>query len=132
METLVSAVSTAPELDSRWVNGINLDEYFNSGDFCKYYTVQEYKSICSNVVGELSLLNLNIRSFHANSSKLEAFLSTTNYFHDLFVLSETWNTNESLGLTNIAGYNGFRTCRIGNGRGGGVSVYTVMRNILLQ
>ena len=68
------------------------------------------------------MLNFNIRSFHANFDKFEAFLETVKYFHDFIILTETWNNTNTVSLANIDGYLGFHTVR-SEVRSGGVSVY---------
>ena len=95
--------------------------HVNQSVMCEYFTLQKYANYCSENF-KFKLINFNIRSFHANINKFEAFLEVCDFKQDFIICTETWNNAETTNLAVIHGYNGFHTCRSGS-RGGGVSVY---------
>ena len=109
------------ESDSDIEEGIDdiFSEHYNS---CKQYTIDEFHNAFEQPNGcEFLLLNQNIRSFHANSSVFNGFLSSLPVKPQFTVLSETWNTHDTASLCVIDGMNGYHTCRAT--RSGGVSVF---------
>ena len=88
---------------------------------CKYYSLTEFTSLGfdNNV---FSLLNYNIRSFHANGPVFQSMLNSLEHDFKCVVLSETWNTENNLELCKMDQFNGFHTFRQ-NSRGGGISVF---------
>ena len=116
MEALNNVIGSLTDIDP----DLN---FFSANHECEFYSVNQYATLCSNSDRfKFKLLNFNIRSFHANFDKFEAFLETVNFFHDFIVLSETWSNSDTVSLTNIDGYLGFHTVR-NEMRSGGISVY---------
>ena len=93
----------------------------------QYYSLQNFNSLQIPQNQNLSLLNCNIRSFNKNSVSYEAMLQSMSHKPPLLVLSETWNTAESVQLCRLDGYTGVHVFRDrivqGGGVGGGVSVF---------
>ena len=94
-------------------------------DSCKYYTLNEFPAPLWR--DYFCLLNYNIRSFFANSESIESILDCTQVAYNSIILTETWNKQSSLDLCKIDGYSGFHSCRSGNSRSGGVSVFCLDR-----
>lgn len=90
-------------------------------DDCEYSTVHEYNN---SQTSSIKLINFNIRSFNANFTYFEGFLNSIQFSHDFVVLTETWNSTDSVNLCKIDNYFGFHTVRSGNRSGwGGVSIF---------
>ena len=91
---------------------------------CKYLTLSDFtNSSCKK--GGFSILNYNIRSFNKNCSTFEAMISNLKHDFGCIVLSETWNTRDSVDLCNLTNYNSFHTYRPAGHvytRSGGISV----------
>jgi len=70
--------------------------------------------------GNISLIHLNIRSFHKNFDELSVLLSEIDHRPDVIVLTETWFSEDSVReIEYYKGYHVFRNDR----RGGGVSIF---------
>ena len=87
----------------------------------KYYSLQTYNSIDQSFFN-FSLLNFNVRSFHANGSSFSGLIASMNKNPNFLVLTETWNKPQTCNLCSIEGYSGFHTCRE-LARSGGVSIF---------
>lgn len=69
---------------------------------------------------KIKIGQLNVRSLVAHFTDIKAYILDNNF--DIFAVTETWLSNSILdSAVKIAGYDLFRTDRIG--RGGGVAVY---------
>ena len=88
-----------------------------------YYTVQEFSSLISQGTPCLTFFNFNIRSFRMNSPMMLSLFPTPTAYPEVFILSETWFTEDYKDVIN--GYQGFHTVRVceSNRRSGGVSVF---------
>ena len=101
----------------------DINNFNNNLGKCSMYTIDEFTNIVSD--NYFTLMNFNIRSFHRNNQSLNAFLNSfsNNNLHAI-VLSETWNSNATVDLCSIEGYNSFHTYRQSS-RGGGISIFTL-------
>ena len=94
-----------------------------NNNICNYFTIDSYNFFHSTISkSNFSLLNQNIRSFHANKNSFETFLSSINHEFHAIVLTETWNSLVNIDqcyLQNFFSAHTFRT----ESRGGGVSVF---------
>ena len=99
----------------------NYFDLFQNSDQHNYYSVDEYNEKFVSSTSNLTIFNINIRSFFKNIEPALAFLSSISYFPDVIVLSETWLRESDVQFANIEGYDGFHTLR--DGRSGGVSVF---------
>ena len=99
----------------------NLYPSDNSLNSCSYYTVDALKNYNFKDYN-CSLINYNIRSYHANFDIFEALLNSIPHNFNLIVLTETWNSIDSSELCLIDGYTGSHTYRQDR-RGGGVSIF---------
>ena len=89
---------------------------------CGNYTIENFSNSFVND-DSFSILNFNIRSFHRNKQGFESFLQSILFKFDVIVLSETWNSLNTLELCFFDGYNSHHTYRA-DSRGGGISVFT--------
>ena len=112
---------------SEYFENIDPEAQILNGDNCKYYTSTQYNSSYFSNSFKQSLINFNIRSFHANLEKFECFLSTLASEFDFISLSETWNNEQNIDLCHIENYVGFHTLRGANCRGGGVSIFCLKK-----
>lgn len=86
-----------------------------------YYSEQTFNSQFTNCNSQLSLFHLNIRSFPANLSSLDLYLSSLNNDFDIVALSETWLNAYNRDLFTLPGC--VAESRIREDRaGGGVSL----------
>ena len=96
---------------------------------CKYYTLAQYNDCHQSSTLNCSLINYNIRSFHANGDNFNSFLETNqDSLPDFIILSETWNTPNNVQLCNIDGYTSHHAFRAAGSRGGGISVLCKKKN----
>ena len=107
-------------------------ENLDVNDSCKHVTVSEYNSCFPECNNNFSLLNLNLQSYHAKSSKLEGFLAAIHDDFNVLVFTETWNHKDNVNLCNIMNYNDVHTFRtspipLHGGIGGGVSIFADSR-----
>ena len=90
---------------------LNLLEEAVPHDMCKNYSLDHIKNMIDGK-DKFSVLNYNIRSFHANGSSFMGALDLKDLNFDCIILSETWNTETNFTLCNIpAGYDSFHTYR---------------------
>ena len=73
---------------------------------CQYYSLPEFSLLESNC-DIFSLMNYNIRSFHANGSIFETMLDSLEHSFKCIVVSETWNNENNVELCKLLGYKGF-------------------------
>ena len=102
--------------------------YFNNytdgftGYTSEYVSIEEFNSIGkNNTILNASLLNYNIRSYHANRDTFDAILKSMIKLPTFMVITESWNTEDTVALCSFDGYTGVHTYRTSS-RGGGVSV----------
>ena len=95
----------------------NSEHYYNSASFNSKFT-----ETCYN---DLSLIHLNIRSFHRNGDAFLSFLATLDPKFDLICLTETWANNVSL-ASPFPNHNLFESIRPYH-HGGGVAIYAHKR-----
>ena len=101
----------------------DINNFDNSLGECNVYTINEFGNVFSYEY--FTLINFNIRSFHRNSQTFNTFLeSVSNNNLHAIVLSETWNSLNTVDLCVIDGYNAYHTYRL-NSRGGGISIFTL-------
>ena len=115
---------------------LNLLEEAVPHDMCKHYSIDNIKNMIDGK-DKFSVLNYNIRSFHANGSSFMSALDLEDLNFDCIILSETWNTETNFTLCNIPGYDSFHTYRpLGHvySTGGGISLFcntiTIKQKIL--
>ena len=104
---------------------LNLLEGITAADMCKYQTVSDFCSLNLDCES-FSLVNYNIRSFSKNSPVFLSMLESLNISFKCIVLSETWNTENSLSSCFLPDYEDFHTFRPTNHvyrTSGGVSVF---------
>lgn len=99
---------------------VHLDHVFTADS--NYYTISEYENLNNSC--SLRIINFNIRSYNANYDTFESFLNSITLKHDIIILTETWNTKETVDMCKIDGYNSFHTFRT-ESKGGGVSVFSL-------
>ena len=110
------------------ISSDGFDFNLNSGH-CSYYSIGEYCDLLSNYDQNLnlSLINYNIRSFHANKDPFLGLLSSFPKTPEFIILTETWNTKFNVQLCSIDNFVNFHTYResplLTQPRGGGVSIF---------
>ena len=108
-------------------NLANLDDYAgflnsrNHSETCKYYDIPFFNSQINFNQYNLSILNLNIRSYFKHCDEFEGFLQNLNTSFDILILTETWLNLNNSNLLKLFGYNIYNLCR-NNKNGGGVSI----------
>ena len=91
-------------------------------DRSMYYTIDKYnESFCDSSL--FKIFHANIRSLNANGDSFFSFLGSLHDMPEIFCLSETWLSENTMGLYSCKGYSSFHTVGPGNGRGRGVSVF---------
>ena len=100
---------------------VDLDNLASPSENYQYFSIDDLNAETFDECN-LSLLNYNLRSFNTNSDSFLAFLKTLNFEFDFILLSETWNTSNTVNLCTIDNYSAFHTFRQ-NLRGGGVSIF---------
>ena len=97
---------------------LNYDFFTHSGHRnCLSTSLSQYLELSSSLK-DLSIINFNIRSFHANFDRFSAWFSYVE-MPSILVLTETWFSLDQ--TVEIPGYSGHHIVR--NGRSGGVSVF---------
>ena len=91
-----------------------------------YYNIDRFNEVYRQNLN-LKIFHMNIRSYNANETNLNSFLGSLCTMPDIFCLTESWLSPDSVGSCYQSGYNSFHTLRQGNGRGGGVSVFVDRR-----
>ena len=89
--------------------------------YCRYYSLTEFFSLKLDD-DNFTILNYNIRSFHANNTVFQSMLNSLDHNFKILVVSETWNNDNNIALCNLDNFNGFHTFRQ-NSRGGGISIF---------
>ena len=79
----------------------------------------DFKKLLDDSPNFVTLINFNIRSYHANSDAFFCIFDEQN-LPDIFVLTETWFSNDN--ALNLHGYSSYHTIRSSR-RSGGVSVF---------
>ena len=100
----------------------------NVNNSCRHVTLSDYNACFSGCSNDFSLLNINLQSYHAKSTKLEGFLAAVHDDFNCLVLTETWNHKDNVNFCNILNYSGIHTYRtsplpLHGGIGGGVSIF---------
>ena len=97
----------------------------NSDHSCNYFSIDEYKTSLGQISQNfnISLLNLNLRSYHANYNHFDALLDSIDQNFSVIVITETWNTVNNFEFCVLDGYQCINTFRGPGERGGGVSVF---------
>ena len=103
------------------LGNIDPDENLSTPENCSYFTLADIAYLDFSMC-QYSLINFNIRSYNANFTAYEALLESIPNEFDFQILTETWNSEDSLSLCLMDGYSGHHTFRAGS-RGGGVSVF---------
>lgn len=85
-----------------------------------YYSVQSYNESFNSSNRILSIINCNVRSYHANGDNLLALCGSLVIPPNIVVVTETWFRADTVQCPN--NYCGFHTVR-NVGRSGGVSVF---------
>ena len=91
-------------------NNSNSDQYYDGTKFNEKFPTTDKN--------DLSLIHLNIRSFHRNSDLFLTFLSTLDLKFDIICLSETWATDSALNNP-FTNHNLFQSTRANRHGGGG-------------
>ena len=102
---------------------INVTELYNNS--CDYYTIDAYNEISNQSLFNVTLLNFNIRSFSKNIDCFQSFILSFKNIPEFIVLSETWNTDNSVSYCNFDGYRSTYTYRESM-RGGGSQFFVWM------
>ena len=89
---------------------------------CKFYSIANFNETIINPLFNLSLFNCNVRSFHANGLAYESLFNSLSCIPNFIIMTETWNSHDTLNFCVLEGYLGNHTYR-SNSRGGGVSVF---------
>ena len=91
-----------------------------------YFTLEQFSDFALKQKNNFFLLNFNIRSFFANNTYFQTFLSCLPEFPNIVILTETWNTPLNVGQCILEGFNSAHTFR-SESRGGGVSIFALNR-----
>jgi len=89
----------------------------------KYYSIGDINNVNTDDAGDLSVINLNIRSLAAHYDELLSMLEGIKCKFSIICLTESWLSNSTRDLYAIEGYNAFHSLRDGGRRGGGVTVF---------
>ena len=108
----------------------NVHEMFFDSNCMNVSPSQLHKELPSKNSDQLSILNLNIRSFTKKFSLLLSMLKSCKNQFTLIVIAETWLKDEHNGLFNIPGYDHININRKGSLTGGGIRIY-ISRSIKL-
>ena len=109
-------LSQSIDPDLNYFNGQYQDTANN--DNSKYFSVDEFINQIKTSPSNLTLVNFNIRSFHANSDSFFCLFDDET-LPEIIILTETWFDSEN--AWNLNGYKTFHTIRA-SGRSGGVSI----------
>ena len=100
--------------------GVN---YLDIDSQCLNYNIQTASSCLSDAGGNLSILNINIRSLVKNYDNLLIFLDRIGHEFDFIVITESWLTESNRNNYPLYGYQCHTTVR-SDAKGGGVVVYS--------
>ena len=107
------------------LNELN-DAYEESGEdqICRFFSTDAFNEEFSLITDkDLSVVHCNIRSLNSNGDDFVNFLSTLSVKFDVICLTETWIKDVEYLDSFFPSYNAFHSCRPGNNRGGGVSIF---------
>ena len=97
-------------------------DLFSNNPTCPYITIREYNAHSIHQNQCTTFYNFNIRSFNSNSDSFFSSFENDNKMPEVFVLTETWFTEDN-GGAELLGYKGYHTIRCNGRRSGGVSIY---------
>ena len=113
------------DLDDR-TNYVDELLFQNDASICdEYFTTENFNfSYADNLMNDLKIIHLNIRSLPRNGENFSAYLATLKQKFDIICISETW-LNENRFIENIfEDYNQFHSMRPANQPpGGGVAIF---------
>jgi hypothetical protein len=116
-------------------NDIDPDKnIYNTMDIAsKYYLPSELNDTIADTLidGKLSVLHIKAHSLKDKTDQLEVLLNSLKLAFDIIAVSETWDTNVTVSLTNIAGYTKEYKIREDGRKGGGVALF-IKNNILYK
>ena len=93
-----------------------INDLFSSNNVgsCEYYSIDRYKQkFTENTSFNFSLINYNVRSFHANFTPFEGVLESMQSSFSVTVLTETRNKPQTSEICEINGYSAYHTLRHG-------------------
>ena len=93
----------------------------------EYFDIDKFNLKFQSNHRNLSIIHLNIRSINQNSDNFSVFLSNLNLKFDIICLSETWLTEGGALADFLPNHDAYHSCRRGNRRGGGVSIFIAKR-----
>ena len=95
---------------------------FKTDEQSNYYDINTFNESIHNVISDLAIIHLNIRSLSANFDHVYALFQMLDIKFDIICFTESWLTESTKSLYEFPNYQSFHSLR-GNKRGGGVSVY---------
>ena len=112
--------------DDQLINNLYPDS--NNDLISKYFSLENLNRTCFGPMLNFSLININVRSFNSNkSAALECLLESFNCKPTFVVITETWNTINTVQLCRLPNYEGVHVYRdrtvTSGGVGGGVSIF---------
>lgn len=97
-------------------------DLFANDNFCHYLNLDEFSYLKNNhKLGNLSILNINLRSLKKHYTELQSFLHSCNYSFAIIVITETWLNHNYDKMFHLENYNFFTLCR--NECYGGIRIY---------
>lgn len=87
-------------------------DFFANDSFCHYLDLQEFSYLKNNHrLGNLSVLNTNIRSLRKHFTDLQSFLHSCDCCFAIIVITETWLNSDYDNMFHLEGYNFLSLCR---------------------
>ena len=98
-----------------------LDNMILDINSCASYDLENLNMNVNLLDSKVNILHLNIRSCNKNMDEFLSFLEAVKMKFSIIVLSETW-LKDAINDINIPGYVCYHSTRMGNRRGGGVTI----------
>ena len=98
-----------------------LDNMLFDTNTCASYDLEDLNLNVNLLDSKVNILHLNIRSCNKNMDEFLSFLEAVKMKFSIIILTETW-LKDSINDINIPGYVCYHSTRIGNRRGGEVTI----------
>ena len=108
-------------------DNFDIENLLLDSNSCASYDLEDLNLDVNLINSKINIIHLNIRSCNKKMDEFVTFLEAVKMKFSVIVLSETW-IKDSLNDINIPGYVSYHSTRIGNRRGGGVTIL-IDRNI---
>lgn len=108
------------DINTQLLNSMNSNTNTNFNTFANNLNIQYTVNPLNDIIGNVQILYLNIRSIRNKIEQLENLLSTHSHTH-IIVLTETWLQEDETEYFNLSEYEHFHNTRASHA--GGVSIY---------